>query len=86
MSELNSDGNQQSVSDYLWSVAAKKVGIMLTKGAVAVAAAPVVTSILPKFGIHIDTVELRTGLPVAVLAGAEWLHDYLKVKYGWKWL
>lgn len=76
----------QTKSDYLWSVAAKKLGYMVAKGVTALASSALATHMAYQLGWNIQLPTLQAGAAGVALLATEWLHDILKVKTGLSWL
>lgn len=76
----------QSKSQYLWSVAGKKLGYMLAKGVTALASSAFATHLAYQLGWEIQLPTLQAGAAGVALLATEWLHDFLKVKTGKSWL
>jgi len=79
-----SDFNEQS--DYLWSIAGKRLGYMAGKGATALAGSVVATHLAYKYGWNVHLEVLQAIVAGVVLLVTEWIHDWLKVKTGISWL
>jgi uncharacterized membrane protein len=67
------------VTNWLWHVAAKKAVVTICQVIVAWFCAQGLDKLL---GITIDVNQLALG----ILAALEMLRNWLKVKFGWKWL
>ena len=77
---------QPSPSDYLWSVAAKKISIMAGKAGVALIGTAIARKLAYKYGFNVNIETFQAQIAGAILLGTEWLHDWLKVKTGKSWL
>lgn len=73
-------------SNYLLSVAGKKISYMAGKGAVALAGSAFATHLAYKYGLNITLPTLQASVAGATLMSLEWLHDFVKVKTGKSWL
>lgn len=68
--------------EWLWHVAAKKVGAAIVGGVTGFLARAAVATTLQKFGVTVDPATLTAEITTSTAGAAVWLHDLLKLKYG----
>lgn len=74
------------VQEWIAGIAMKKAVGSAVKLIVSIVAAGAVAGQLEQMGVKIDQAQLTTGLTVVINSGLKIAQNYLKVKYGVKWL
>jgi hypothetical protein len=75
-----------AVQTWLWQVALKKGVMSLVKVIIAFITSVTVAPILKSLGIEIDTVTLTGTLTALITSGLTFVLNWIKVKFGIKWL
>lgn len=75
-----------TVENWLWSVALKKVAYAVAKLLITLLTSIKVEGMLKQHGINVDIPAITIALPATLYGGLEAIHDYLKLKTGISWL
>lgn len=74
------------IQEWIAGIAIKKAVASAVKLGVSMVTAAAVVGPLEQMGVKIDPLQLQAGLTIAINSGLKILQNYLKVKYGIKWL
>lgn len=74
------------IQEWIAGVAIKKGVGSAVKLIVSMVTAAAIAGPLEQMGVKIDQVQLTAGLTILINSGLRIAQNYLKVKYGWKFL
>ena len=79
-------GVESKVSEWVWHIAAKRVIAGLVGAIMAQVVNGSAGAFLANHGVAVDPVKFQSELTMAGVAGSVAVHDWLRLKTGWKWL
>jgi hypothetical protein len=74
------------VKEWLLKIALKKSGLFASKAIVGIVTGVKVAPILAQLGVTVDPVTMAGGIATLLGAGLTILQNWVKIKYGVKWL
>lgn len=74
------------IQEWIAGIAIKKAVGSAIKLVIAMVSSVAVTKQLESMGVTVNPIELEAALTVLINSGLKVAQNYLKVKYGWKWL
>lgn len=74
------------IQEWVAGIAVKKGVASAVKLVVSMVTAAAIAGPLEQMGVKIDQTQLTAGLTVIINTGLKIAQNYLKVKYGWKFL